>query len=103
MTSNFMLCMQVFLGASAVHTNGTVLSRNGTAAVAMMAAAFGKPVLICCETYKFHERVQLDSFTYNEIGDPDELLKVPVRPTISALSNWHQQPCLGAPSTLFML
>ncbi|KAK9844708.1 hypothetical protein WJX74_005760 [Apatococcus lobatus] len=86
---------KVFLGASAVHTNGTVLSRAGTAAVAMMAATFNKPVLICCETYKFHERVQLDSFTYNELGDPDALLTVPVRPSISALSNWHQQPCLG--------
>lgn len=86
---------QVFLGASAVHTNGTVLSRAGTAAVAMMAATFGKPVLICCETYKFHERVQLDSFTYNELGDPQALIEVPVRPAISALADWHQQLCLG--------
>ncbi len=87
--------MQVLLGASAVHTNGTVLSRAGTAAVAMMAATFGKPLLICCETYKFHERVQLDSFTYNELGDPNDLIRVPARPAVSALSNWQQQPCLG--------
>jgi translation initiation factor eIF-2B subunit delta len=24
-------------------------------------------VLVCCETYKFHERVQLDSITHNEL------------------------------------
>lgn len=33
-----------------------------------MAQAYNKPVLVCCETYKFSERVQTDSFVYNEIG-----------------------------------
>ena len=28
---------------------------------------------VCCETHKFHERVQLDSITSNELGDPDAL------------------------------
>ncbi|XP_038879396.1 translation initiation factor eIF-2B subunit delta-like isoform X5 [Benincasa hispida] len=48
---------RVFLGAAAVLSNGTVYSRVGTAAVAMVANAFHVPVLICCEAYKFHERV----------------------------------------------
>lgn len=42
--------------------------------VAMMAKEYQKPVLVCCETYKFCERVQLDSICFNELGDPDELV-----------------------------
>lgn len=34
----------------------------------MVAHAFGVPVLVCCEAYKFHERVQLDSICFNELG-----------------------------------
>lgn len=59
---------RVFLGASSVLSNGTVLSRVGTASVAMVAHAFRVPVLVCCEAYKFHERVQLDSICSNELG-----------------------------------
>lgn len=59
---------RVFLGASLILSNGTVYSRVGTASVAMVAHAFRVPVLICCEAYKFHERVQLDSICFNELG-----------------------------------
>ena len=58
----------VFLGAAAILSNGTVHSRVGTACVAMVAHAFHVPVLVCCEAYKFHERVQLDSICFNELG-----------------------------------
>jgi translation initiation factor 2B subunit (eIF-2B alpha/beta/delta family) len=34
----------------------------------MVAHAFGVLVLVCCEAYKFHERVQLDSICANELG-----------------------------------
>ena len=50
---------QVILGAAAVMSNGTVMGRAGTAAVAMVAHSYSKPVLVCCESYKFHERVQV--------------------------------------------
>lgn len=60
---------RVFLGAASVLANGTVYSRVGTACVAMVAHAQSVPVMICCETYKFHERVQLDSITFNELGN----------------------------------
>lgn len=46
------VAMQVMLGASAVLSNGTVLSRAGSAAVAMTAHASSKPVLVCCEAFK---------------------------------------------------
>lgn len=59
---------RVFLGASSILSNGTVYSRVGTACVAMVAHEFHVPVLVCCETYKFHERVQLDSICSNELG-----------------------------------
>ncbi|KMT18495.1 hypothetical protein BVRB_2g026360 [Beta vulgaris subsp. vulgaris] len=79
---------RVFLGAASILSNGTVYSRVGTACVAMVAHAFHVPVLVCCEAYKFHERVQLDSICFNELGDPDAILKVPGRTEINYLSDW---------------
>ncbi|KAK7281680.1 hypothetical protein RIF29_09876 [Crotalaria pallida] len=82
---------RVFLGASSVLSNGTVYSRVGTACVAMVAHAFHVPVLICCEAYKFHERVQLDSICSNELGDPDAVAMVPGRMDVNYLNNWTSE------------
>ncbi|KAF6143806.1 hypothetical protein GIB67_016727 [Kingdonia uniflora] len=79
---------RVFLGASSVLSNGTVYSRVGTACVAMVAHAFRIPVLICCEAYKFHERVQLDSICSNELGDPDAISRVSGRKDVNYLNDW---------------
>ncbi|CAA0814325.1 NagB/RpiA/CoA transferase-like superfamily protein [Striga hermonthica] len=79
---------RVFLGASSVLSNGTVYSRVGTACVAMVANQFHVPVLVCCEAYKFHERVQLDSICSNELGDPDVVSKVSGREEINYLDGW---------------
>ncbi|XVE71968.1 hypothetical protein DITRI_Ditri11bG0000700 [Diplodiscus trichospermus] len=76
---------RVFLGASSVLSNGTVYSRVGTACVAMVSHAFRVPVLVCCEAYKFHERVQLDSICSNELGNPDAISKVHGREEINYL------------------
>ncbi|KAL3512298.1 hypothetical protein ACH5RR_025015 [Cinchona calisaya] len=78
---------RVFLGAASVFSNGTVYSRVGTACVAMVAHAYRVPVLVCCESYKFHERVLLDSICSNELGDPDAISKVPGRVDVSCLHN----------------
>jgi len=59
---------RVFLGTSSVLSNGTVYSGVGTACVAMVAHAFHVPVIVCCEAFKLHERVQLDSICSNELG-----------------------------------
>ncbi|XP_006609133.1 translation initiation factor eIF-2B subunit delta [Apis dorsata] len=64
---------KVFLGAHAILANGAVMSRVGTAQVALMARAFNIPVLVACETHKSCERVQTDSIVYNELGNADEL------------------------------
>ncbi|CAH0475181.1 unnamed protein product [Peronospora belbahrii] len=65
---------KVFLGAAAFMSNGVAVARVGTALVAMTAHEANVPVLFCCETYKFSDRVQLDAITHNELGDPDELV-----------------------------
>nr|XP_023011803.1 translation initiation factor eIF-2B subunit delta [Leptinotarsa decemlineata] len=71
---------KVILGAHALLTNGYVMSRMGTAQVAMVARAYNKSVLVCCETYKFSERVQTDSIVINELGD-HESLSLPLEET----------------------
>jgi len=64
----------VFVGAHSLHSNGAVFSRAGTALVAMMAKQHSVPVVVCCETYKYSEGVQLDSFTKNELAPSGDLL-----------------------------
>lgn len=49
------------------------MGRIGTAGIAMAARAYNIPVVVCCSSSKFHERVQLDAFTQNELGDPKDL------------------------------
>ena len=63
----------MFLGAHALLANGYVKSRVGSSVVAMIAHAFNVPVLVCCETYKFYDRVQTDSFVSNELGESQDL------------------------------
>lgn len=59
------LCL---LGTHALLSNGSMFSRAGTAMVAMMLKERGVPVVCCCETYKFSERIMLDSIVGNEMG-----------------------------------
>ncbi|RSH85687.1 hypothetical protein EHS25_003828 [Saitozyma podzolica] len=67
----------VLLGASALHSDGALYSRAGTALVAMLAKEHRVPVVACVETYKFGERVALDGVATNEIGQGAELLDSP--------------------------
>lgn len=64
---------KVLIGAHTVLSNGAVYSRIGTALVAMVASERHIPVIVACETYKFSDRVQLDSFVTNELGSTSEL------------------------------
>jgi len=66
---------KVLLGCEGVMANGCVLATVGTSQVALLAKSCNKPVVVCCETYKFTERVQTDSFVYNELSDPDDLVQ----------------------------
>ena len=95
---------KVLLGAHAVFSNGYVMSRVGCAMVAMLAKDANVPVLVCCETYKFSDRVQTDSFVFNELGDPDDLISLDhdtramggasVGGTNTRLDDWRDQPTL---------
>ena len=98
---------KVFLGASALMSNGSVLSRVGTACVALLANSNHIPVLVGCETYKICNRVQLESITGNELGDAEEVAFTDcarVGPSNrwgeekkkdgSVLSDWKSQPNL---------
>lgn len=59
---------KVFLGAHALLANGALYARAGTAAVAAAAHHRHTPCVVLCETYKFSDRVLLDSFVVNELG-----------------------------------
>ncbi|KAL9933778.1 hypothetical protein V8E36_007436 [Tilletia maclaganii] len=64
----------VLLGTAALLANGALYARAGTASCAMAAHAQGVPVIVCAETYKFSDRVQLDGVVVNELGEPNALL-----------------------------
>ncbi|XP_073709174.1 translation initiation factor eIF2B subunit delta isoform X2 [Garra rufa] len=84
---------KVFLGAHALLANGYVMSRVGTSQIALVAKAYNVPVLVCCETYKFCERVQTDSFVSNELDDPDDLIVT--RNGKTHLESWQTVKSLG--------
>lgn len=64
----------VLLGTAALMSNGALYARAGTATVAMMAHHKKIPVIVCCETYKFSERVRLEGVGGNEQADASWLL-----------------------------
>ncbi|CCF60499.1 hypothetical protein KAFR_0K01450 [Kazachstania africana CBS 2517] len=66
----------LFLGAHSILSNGFLYSRAGTAMLAMSANRRNIPVLVCCESLKFSQRVQLDSVTFNELADPNDLVSI---------------------------
>lgn len=65
---------KVLLGAHALLANGYVMGRAGSSQIALVARHFNVPVLVCCETYKFTERVQTDSIVFNEIGNENDVM-----------------------------
>eukprot|EP00163_Fabomonas_tropica_P024218 TRINITY_DN4186_c0_g1_i10.p1 TRINITY_DN4186_c0_g1~~TRINITY_DN4186_c0_g1_i10.p1 ORF type:complete len:565 (+),score=129.35 TRINITY_DN4186_c0_g1_i10:1045-2739(+) len=84
---------KVFVGCDALVANGSIKARAGTALVAMTAQAARVPVLVCCETFKFSERAQLDAITSNELSSPDLVLKdtaIPGAP--HPLAEWRDIP-----------
>uniref|UniRef100_A0A8B9TK93 Translation initiation factor eIF2B subunit delta n=1 Tax=Anas platyrhynchos TaxID=8839 RepID=A0A8B9TK93_ANAPL len=83
---------KVLLGAHALLANGSVMSRVGTSQIALVSKAYNVPVLVCCETYKFCERVQTDSFVSNELDDPDDLIVL--RKGQAQLGGWSENKSL---------
>lgn len=86
----------VFLGAHAMLSNGRLYSRVGTGLIAMMCHNRNIPVLTCCESVKFSDKVQLDSVTNNELGDSEDLVhnissKQPPKKKAFALEQFMKQ------------
>ncbi|KAJ9098994.1 hypothetical protein QFC20_005812 [Naganishia adeliensis] len=63
----------VLLGTAALLSDGALYSRAGTAMVAMLAKESKIPVVACCETYKFGDKIVLDAVTGNELGDASSM------------------------------
>ena len=59
--------------------------------VAMMAKDADIPVIVCCETLKFTDRVALDSVVLNEVAPADELVPISGGKAPSVLSSWREQ------------
>jgi len=81
---------KVLLGASGIYSNGNVVSRAGTAMVALAGHQQSIPVMVCCETHKFSQRVQMDAICHNELCDPNELINTGYRKK-RFLSDWRDQ------------
>ena len=64
---------RVILGSSAMLSNGSMLAPAGTALISSLAKSKDVPVIAVCESYKFSEKVQLDSIVYNELGSAKEI------------------------------
>jgi translation initiation factor eIF-2B subunit delta len=98
---------KVFLGCSSLLSNGSIYGRAGTACVALSAKDHHIPVLVCCETYKISNKVQLESITQNELGNPDALLTTnggggaATSPLTSPLADWRDTPNLKLLNLLY--
>ena len=55
--------------------------------VAALAKALQIPVIVAAESYKFSEKVQLDSIVHNELGHPSEIAVIGAAGTIDTHSS----------------
>jgi translation initiation factor eIF-2B subunit delta len=62
------------------------------------AGGVNVPVIVCCETVKFTDRVALDSIVVNEVTDPDELVVVKPSAQVTGLPLPHPRPGSSAAS-----
>jgi len=84
---------KVLVGAYTLLANGNLMSRVGTASLALMANTQNVPVIVAAETFKFTDRAHLESISFNELGDPEEVVwrEGPNPPVLSA---WRDIPAL---------
>lgn len=80
---------KVMYGAHGLLSNGYVIGAVGTSLISLAAQSQNIPVIVCCETYKFCERVQTDSIVNNEIGDPLDLLADKCNPANSNVVDYE--------------
>lgn len=87
---------KVLLDAITMFSNGNAMGRVGNALISAVARSMNVPVCIFCETYKFTERMQIDSFVFNELPDPDYLVnrQPNSRDRNETLVGWRDIPAL---------
>jgi len=81
---------KVIMGAHALLANGYVMSNIGSSQIALVAKSFNVPVVICCETYKFCDKVQTDALINNELDDPSKMISSCSSKQQSPLVDWKQ-------------
>jgi translation initiation factor eIF-2B subunit delta len=97
---------KVILGASCLLSNGSMLAAAGTAMVAALAKQRQIPVIVASESYKFSDKVQLDSIVFNELGHANEIVSVSKTPNndnnTDTISTTLQLVPNDATSTVFL-
>ncbi|KAI9001652.1 hypothetical protein BC832DRAFT_135283 [Gaertneriomyces semiglobifer] len=78
--------LKVIIGTSALLANGAILGRVGTASICCLAKTYQIKVIALCESYKFSDECRLDSFTWNEIGNPEDIVDTKSR----TLDGWRR-------------
>jgi len=63
----FKLFMKVFIKAKSMLSNGNLLGELGTSLIACIAYNFKKPVIAFSETYKFWDKILMNSIQTNNI------------------------------------
>ena len=58
---------KVFVKAKSMLSNGSLLGDVGTSLIACVANNFKKPVISFCETYKFWDKILMNSFQSNNM------------------------------------
>lgn len=53
---------KIFLSAKSMLSNGNLVGELGSALISRVAANFKKPVIVFCETFKFWDKIHIDSF-----------------------------------------
>lgn len=66
-------CDLVLLGADAVLADGTLINKIGSYPIALAAYAAGRPVVVCCDSFKHSTRLQIEL----EEMDPAEVEPAP--------------------------
>jgi translation initiation factor eIF-2B subunit delta len=66
---------KVIILARCMFSNGYLLGKNGSSLISCLAHNYKKRVIALCETIKFSERSQMDSFLYNNITLESHIMK----------------------------
>ena len=67
------------------------MGKLGTSLVAMAGFESHIPVIACCETYKFSDKVQLETAAFEETSDPEFLKNPRSIPQVQLVSNPNQK------------